>query len=81
MNTTHHHLNDAAWTKIATGEGSKIIRREASGEALLHIGKTSPSVDTSAYITACHSEEFTLPAGISVWARARSGTAEVVVIG
>lgn len=81
MITTHHHLNDNAWTKIATGEGSKIIRREASGEALLHIGKTSPSVESLAFVTASRTEEFTLPAGISVWARARSGSAEIVVIG
>lgn len=81
MNTEHHKLNDTSWKKVASGTGSKMIRRASSAEALLHIGKSAPSVDTLAFIAAGAAEEFTLPSGISIWARARSGTADIVVIG
>lgn len=81
MSTTRYAITFDAWTKIATGGGRKLLRKDAGGEVLLHVGKTEPQLNSAHYFAMAAREEFQIVASEAMFARAKDGTAEVVVIG
>lgn len=81
MTTTRFTITTDAWTKVTTGAGRKLLRKDAGGEVLIHLGKATPKLDSPHFFSMAPREEFELDSGESIFARAKDSATEVVVIG
>lgn len=81
MTTIRFSITPAAWTKVTTGGGRKFLRKETEGEVLLHIGAEQPDPESEHFFAMTKYEEFELAGSDAVFARARYGQAQLVVIG
>lgn len=81
MSTTRYAITSDAWTKIATGSGRKLLRKDSGGEVLLHVGPKEPKLDSPHHFIMAPRETFELVSADAMFARAKDGSAEIVVVG